>query len=923
MTRQGAIMIAAVLLLFSVFVTSAAAAMPEYERLGAVTESLNAPAAIALDAYENLYVAEPVNNRVLIYSPGGEHIDILPGLSNPISIAVDADGRVLVGSSDRKNVEVYDAELNFLFKLGVGNGEFEKPSAIAVDADGNIYVADSDYNDINVYDPDGTYSFSFGGPSAAVPTPDGRFNYPTAITIDRARGELIVADLQLIKSWSGTYRGARVQVFSLSDLLNPAIDPKLPDRSFGEYGTGTGKMLKPKGVAVDEAGRIYVTDSAQGVAHVFDGDGASLGTIYDLAVPMRTPLGIALGRSNRLFIASLNATRVDIYGLQPYEQMQVEPLSLAFQGQEGAEAPAAQSVYITNTGTGTLNWSASTGSTWITLPEEAVPAGPAETAGLEVGVNLAGLAAGSYTAAVQVVGESGITETVQISLEVTASPELSVTPLSLEFVSINGSDPGTKSLSVQNTGTGTLNWSAESGSIWLSIDNTAGTAPDTINASPDISTLAEGTYLSSITVTAAAAAGSPVVVPVTLEIIEQKGTINVVTNLERAVFTINGAASYTGSGTLWTKTDAPAGTYAIVYAEAPGYIKPGASAQTLAPEGSITFSGLYRKEYQLTPMQSIIVGAGANRHNPGTVEIIHPDASKGVEFTAHAYNYGAQVAAGDINADGVDEIITAPGAGPGNPAEINIFDALGNRLDNLSITANQYGYGANIASADFDGDGRDEVIVGAGTGPGNPAEVKIFTYDPILQQMVDSGLELLAHDPAYGVRVAAADIDGDGTKELVTASGASGEVRMWSIDTSEAGQWSAEFEGEFIVQSRRGYSVTIAGGDINGDGIDEIITGPGPHKKARDRVEVFESDGTSILKFRARVSKRYGVEVAAGDINADGKAEIITAGGPHKNSRARIKVYDMYGRRIARYKAMKLKYGANVAAGSLGFEAAE
>ncbi|HDH51187.1 MAG TPA: hypothetical protein ENH04_07250, partial [Nitrospirae bacterium] len=430
MTRQGAIMIAAVLLLFSVFVTSAAAAMPEYERLGAVTESLNAPAAIALDAYENLYVAEPVNNRVLIYSPGGEHIDILPGLSNPISIAVDADGRVLVGSSDRKNVEVYDAELNFLFKLGVGNGEFEKPSAIAVDADGNIYVADSDYNDINVYDPDGTYSFSFGGPSAAVPTPDGRFNYPTAITIDRARGELIVADLQLIKSWSGTYRGARVQVFSLSDLLNPAIDPKLPDRSFGEYGTGTGKMLKPKGVAVDEAGRIYVTDSAQGVAHVFDGDGASLGTIYDLAVPMRTPLGIALGRSNRLFIASLNATRVDIYGLQPYEQMQVEPLSLAFQGQEGAEAPAAQSVYITNTGTGTLNWS------------------------------------------------------------------------------------------------------AESGSIWLSIDNTAGTAPDTINASPDISTLAEGTYLSSITVTAAAAAGSPVVVPVTLEIIEQKGTINVVTNLE-------------------------------------------------------------------------------------------------------------------------------------------------------------------------------------------------------------------------------------------------------------------------------------------------------------------------------------------------------------------------------------------------------
>jgi hypothetical protein len=125
----------------------------------------------------------------------------------------------------------------------------------------------------------------------------------------------------------------------------------------------------------------------------------------------------------------------------------------------------------------------------------------------------------------------------------------------------------------------------------------------------------------------------------------------------------------------------------------------------------------------------------------------------GVEFTAHAYYYGVNVAAGDINSDDVEEIITAPGPGSDNPAEVRVYDKDGNHLTNLNITAFAYNYGANVASGDFDGDGHDEIVAGAGAGPGNPAIVKVYVYDTETEVMVDSGISLLAYDTGYGVRV--------------------------------------------------------------------------------------------------------------------------------------------------------------------------
>jgi hypothetical protein len=61
------------------------------------------------------------------------------------------------------------------------------------------------------------------------------------------------------------------------------------------------------------------------------------------------------------------------------------------------------------------------------------------------------------------------------------------------------------------------------------------------------------------------------------------------------------------------------------------------------------------------------------------------------------------------------------------------------------------------------------------------------------------------------------------------------------------------------------YGVNIATGDLDGDGIDEIITGLGPGPQNEPRVKIFKSDGTEIGNFLAYpAGMDYGVRVSSG-----------------------------------------------------------
>lgn len=901
------------------FITSTlnihATVMPGYDRLQPITSNVNAPTAVALDHNECLFVAESINNRVLVYSQSGQYTATISGLSRPISVAVDNNERIYIGNKDSGNVEVYDADYSLLFKLGAGDGEFTQPNDIAVDnGTGAIYVADKGEDTIKVYNADGTFNISIGSSGSG----DGQFHGPSSVEIDEAAGELVVLDHQLTQDMYGNWiDGARIQFFDMNGVFK---------RSFSKYGNQVGQMFRPQHVTVDDQSRLYVTDSFHNVVIVYDSIGTYLGDVYDVDNPLRTPLGITAGRSNRLYIASLSTGKVEVYGLEPYIQMLVAPLSLTYQGQEGGSSPATQSVTISNNGTGALSWSAGSGESWISLTGATGTVQPAATMAMDVGVNHIGLTAGTYTGSVSVSAATGATEIVNVTLTVLPTPVLSVSPSSLTYTSTNGASPASQDLTITNAGAGTLNWSAAKDRSWIIIDKTTGTAPENIGVSVDITSMSAGTYTGAVTITGQGALSSPAVIVVTLNVVQITGTINVTANIAGATYTISGPASYSGGGASWTKASAPTGTYAIVYGNVNGYTTPLSESQTLQANGTISFHGEYINQggQQQATDKNIIVGAGPGEFNAGVVKVFKYDGTEtGEEFTAHGYSYGVNVAAGDINNDGVDEIITAPGPGANNPAEVRIYNKDGNELTNLRIMANQYKYGANIASGDFDGDGYNEVVVGAGEGEMNPAEVKVFVYDPVQQVMVDSGITLLAYSSGYGVRVATGDFNCDDSAELITVPGPgeenNGIVKVWDVDTSlGVGQWSVSLSKEYTVSSPYGNSVSVASGDTDGDGYAEVVTGAGPNRKANDDIRIYDRNGEKVTEFRAYIGNRYGANVASGDLDNDGVAEIVVGAGPGPKNRAIVKIFDATGTEQARFKVLRSLYGVNVAVGYLG-----
>ncbi len=904
----------AMLMLIIFTFNSYAVTMPAYEILQPVTVNLSAPTSVALDKHECLFVAESVNNRVLVYSQSGKYINKIIGLSRPISVAVDNNMRAFIGNKDRGNVEAYDSSYNLLFKLGEGDGEFSHPNDIAINSTGKIYVVDRDEHKVKIYHPDGSYLSSFGSSGNG----NGQFHKPTSIAIDETAGEVFVLDHQLTYDMFGkSIEGARIQVFDLDGSYK---------RGFSNYGNDIGEMFRPQHMTVDDQSRLYVTDSFLNVVLVYDNSGTHIGDVFDVGSPMRTPMGITVGSSNRLYTASLLTRKVEMFGIGTYTNMRVSPLSLSFQAQGGASIPASQDIVLSNDGTDILDWTAATYESWITLSQTTGTVQPSGTFSMNAGINLNGLSAGTYTGNISISAASGATEIVTVTLEVLSAPELSVIPASITFISTNGSNPPAQTLSVINSGAGTMNWTSAQDSSWISMDKTSGTAPESLLVSVDISLMNPGIHRGEVVLTGQGAAMSPTVIPVTLNITEITGTMNVSTNLPEATFTINGPQSYNGSGVNWIETAAAAGTYTIIYGDVYGYETPSSESNDLQENLTISFHGEYESQGDSQPSsgRNIIVGAGHGEQNAGTVKVFRADGTAtGLEFTAHAYGYGVNVAAGDINNDGMDEMITAPGPGTDNPAEIRIYDRDGYELINLRTTANQYSYGANVASGDFNGDGKYEVLVGAGSGAGNPAEVKVYAYDQINNELADSGITLTAYTSFYGVRVAAGDINGDGIDEIITSPGPGqanpGVIKIWSVDSSSGiGQWDTDLIQEITESDRYSYSVTLGSGDVNGDGFDEIISGMGSDPSGVDDVRLYDSSGQMISEFRAYMTNTYGANVAGGDLDNDGIAEIIVTAGPGSGNASVVKIFNASGVQQGTFNAMSTLYGANVAVGDLG-----
>jgi len=242
----------------------------------------------------------------------------------------------------------------------------------------------------------------------------------------------------------------------------------------------------------------------------------------------------------------------------------------------------------------------------------------------------------------------------------------------------------------------------------------------------------------------------------------------------------------------------------------------------------------------LTGKNTALIIAPHSDHT-GWIKVTGKKGEPENEFLSYGDNFigGVNVAAGDVDGDGVDEIIT--GAGNGGGPHVRIFDAGGNLRGQFFAYDPAFRGGVNVAAGDVDGDGVDEIITGAGNGGG--PQVRIFRANG------KAVSQFFAYDEKFrgGVRVAAADIDGgarDNKDEIVTAPGEGGGPHIRIFDDH------AQLKGQFFAFSRNFKGgVSIGSGDVNNDGLDEIIAGAGPG--GAPHVRVFDRNGTIISSFYA------------------------------------------------------------------------
>jgi hypothetical protein len=254
------------------------------------------------------------------------------------------------------------------------------------------------------------------------------------------------------------------------------------------------------------------------------------------------------------------------------------------------------------------------------------------------------------------------------------------------------------------------------------------------------------------------------------------------------------------------------------------------------------------------------------------------------------YSGGVRVATGDVNGDGIADVVTGPGLGASS--RVIVFDGKTREtVRDTTVFEASFTGGVFLSSADLNGDGQAEVIVSADVG-GGP---RVVVLDGATGRVLVSFLGIDDDNFRGGARTAVGDFNGDGVPDLVVAAGAGGGPRVAVFDgrSVAAGNPTRIIQDFYAFEETLTDGVFPAAGDLNGDGIADFIFGGGPGGGPRVRI----ADGATVLStpsfisldnlligrianfFAGDPNSRDGARIVARDLDGDNIPELITASG--------------------------------------------
>jgi len=279
-----------------------------------------------------------------------------------------------------------------------------------------------------------------------------------------------------------------------------------------------------------------------------------------------------------------------------------------------------------------------------------------------------------------------------------------------------------------------------------------------------------------------------------------------------------------------------------------------------------------------------VIAVGSGKKNPGVVNVFDGDGNPiltNLQPYGKKFKGGIRVAVGDLTGDETPDIVVAPNSGK---RPIKVYDgATGQEVVGLAILpyGKKYKAGMSIAVGNVIADNvspGNEIIVGALK---KNLPVKVFSVDGVEQ----SSFIAFNQSNTSGAEVASGNIDGLGLDEVFVLA-TSNRNRVFILD----GLGNTVLT-HFIAEALLGRG-SIAVGDFNSDGMAEIALGNGAVKKSGgNQVHIYTTSGVLLNSFDAFADPfTGGVRVATADVDNDGVDEVLA--GPGAGADLDVLIFD-------------------------------
>jgi len=269
---------------------------------GPTGDAMHMPTDVAVDSRGRVWVADGANDRIMRFTTQGRPDRIISTVGDerfhqPVGLTVDSKDRLWVADTGEHRLLVLTSEAALVERipLTMPDGRVADPTDLLVAPDGSrTWVIDNDNHRVLVRD-NTTGSLTARGRFGSGLS---QFQWPFMIAATRD-GDILITEAI----------GARVQRISRTGRWAGQIS---------RWGVEAGQLYRPKGIAVDERNRVFVSDSTLGVVQVFKATGELIGVLCEETgriMRFEHPMGMCFDKQSRLYVVELRAHRVALITL--------------------------------------------------------------------------------------------------------------------------------------------------------------------------------------------------------------------------------------------------------------------------------------------------------------------------------------------------------------------------------------------------------------------------------------------------------------------------------------------------------------------------------------------------------------------------------------------------------------------------------